>query len=252
MSAEIVVALIASFSGLLVALAGVPVNYWIASRTRRLSKFDVMIRYRDPLLWAAFDLNSRIYNLLTQDFIAYWHRGSLPHRSDQERHAYITRSTLFVVAEYLGWSEAVRRNIQFLDLGSQARNRRLMELLFQIQKTFAADVMRDPRFCLFRSDQRAIGELMMVESNQEVGSDRCIGYATFCTRLDEDPAFAVWFASLEEDVEAFANRPNIKSDRLVRLQNQLIDLIDFLDPKKIRFPEEIREKLDQTYAGMSI
>lgn len=58
---------------------------------------DLMNRIRDPLLWAAFDLQSRIYNIVAQNFL----NAYLLHGSEDER-AYARRNTVFVFAQYLG------------------------------------------------------------------------------------------------------------------------------------------------------
>jgi len=42
---------------------------------------------------------------------------------------YTIQSTLFVIAQYFGWIEILRRDIQFLDLGNVKENRELSKLL---------------------------------------------------------------------------------------------------------------------------
>lgn len=69
----------------------------------------MMSQVRDPLLWAAFDLQSRIFNIVDQFFL----RAYFLHGSEEER-AYAKRSTVFVFAQYLAWMEIVRRRVQFL------------------------------------------------------------------------------------------------------------------------------------------
>jgi hypothetical protein len=50
-----------------------------AIRHKQEERQDLMHRIRDPLLWAAFDLQSRIYNIVCQNFLnAYLLRGSDP------------------------------------------------------------------------------------------------------------------------------------------------------------------------------
>ena len=70
-----------------------------------------MSRYREPLLRAASDLQSRIYDIVGQKFLACHLQQGGP--ADQE---YACRNTMFVFAEYLGWVEILRRGVQFLDL----------------------------------------------------------------------------------------------------------------------------------------
>jgi hypothetical protein len=92
----------------------------------------------------------------------------------------------------------------------------------------SSDGFPDELFCIFRGDQRAIGEIMIAD-----GEITCIGYAEFCSRMETDPPFSQWIASLSVHIEQLpsANHPH---PRLVALQNQLIDLINLLDPESAR------------------
>jgi hypothetical protein len=168
MTGEFVVALISAA----VALLSVALSVWSARSTARLqdeleqrrqqaSKEElveqVMSRYREPLLRAAFDLQSRIYNIVRQRFLArYLQQGG------QDDQRYACHNTMFVFAEYLGWVEILRRGVQFLDLGDVRRNRLLVERLEAIGTILSTDRdFQDAVPCIFRGEQRAIGELMM-------------------------------------------------------------------------------------------
>jgi hypothetical protein len=192
---------------------------------------EVMSRYREPLLRAAFDLQSRLYNIVKQDFLgAYLNRGSA---AEQE---YARRNTVFVLAEYLGWVEILRRGVQFLDLGDVERNRRLVDRLEAISRVLLSDrEYPNAIFRVFRGEQRAIGELMVdVATSSGSSSSRCVGYAAFVAKLEQEPSFARWFAKLEDDVQQLAADPSGSDDRLVALQHALMDLIDFLDDPPTR------------------
>src|SRR5215212_8013852 len=94
---------------------------------------ELMSKYREPLARAAFDLQTRIYTVIRHRFLVrYGGRGR-----DHER-AYARESTLFVFAEYFGWVEILRRDVQFLDLGDVARNRQLVERLEAVGDAFAS------------------------------------------------------------------------------------------------------------------
>jgi hypothetical protein len=134
-SVELTVALISAAAAVLAALLTVVVSARTTRVTAELqdklerqrhqaSKEElleqVMSRYREPLVRAAFDLQSRIYNIVKQAFLVRYLRQGRP--DEQE---YACRNTVFVVAEYLGWVEILRRGVQFLDLGDVERNRSL-------------------------------------------------------------------------------------------------------------------------------
>jgi hypothetical protein len=194
---------------------------------RLLERQDAMSRFRDPLLWAAFDFQSRLFNIINGHFLRVYFTE--PH--DRQ---YAIRSTLHVLAEYLGWVEILRRRIFFLDLGNKESNRQIVALLTRIGSVLNTDAYPDRHFQLFRSDQRAIGELVIRD-----GKDDCIGYAEFCERLESDPEFANWFVRLSNSIAELAVIPG-RNSRLVDLQVALMDLIDFLDPEQERFPQKRR------------
>jgi hypothetical protein len=201
---------------------------------------QVMSRYRDPLLNAAFDLQSRIYNLIAVD---YWKKIR---SGDDEERSYAVKSTLFVIAQYLAWAEALRRGVQFLDLGELQRNQDFVGRLEAIRHALATNRFA-PGFRIFRAHQRAIGEVML-EATPDAGAEgsrwQCLGYASFCSKLDEDESFRPWFESLDRDLRELASGPGEARARLVALQSALIDLLDFLDEPAVRFPRRLRAKID--------
>ena len=205
-----------------------------------------MSRYRDPLVSAAFELQSRIYNFLRGGLAGYLRSG------DQEEKSYTVNSTLFVIAQYLAWVEALRRGVQFLDLGDVERNRELVSCLEAIRDAFSTDTRLRGPFRIFRAEQRAIGELMLEPSTADRTVDmpwQCSGYAAFCSMLQRDQAFASWFVRLERDVRALANSTEPAHERLAALQNDLMSLIDFLDNPPLRFPPALRSRIPQDQPG---
>lgn len=200
---------------------------------------EIMSRYREPLLLAAFDLQSRIYNIIEQDFlIRYGTQG----RGHERK--YVLDNTLFLFAEYFGWVEIVRRDVQFLDLGDVERNRLLVERLEKVTFLFATDrETDDPTFRIFRGEQRALGELMIPGSADADARRQCIGYVHFCRQLRDSPTFQEWFQPLSDDILTLSANRTIGHDRLIHLQHALIDLIDFLDDPPTRFLAQYRSKL---------
>lgn len=209
-----------------------------ASKATRLE--EVIAHYRDPLLSAAFELQSRIYNFVCGGFAGYLRSG------DPAEQSYTVNSTLFVIAQYLAWTEALRRGVQFLDLGDVERNRQLISRLETIRSTFSTDINFTGPCRIFRAEQRAIGELMLEPSEIGQAVDmpwQCTGYAAFCSKLAQDESFSSWFARLDRDVRSLANSQEPDFARLSALQNGLMDLIDFLDDPPVRFPPNLRKKI---------
>jgi len=251
MSVEVVVALISAG----VAVCSAAVTAYAAARSIRLqhaltlhrvrldrqeASEDLVRRYREPLLLAAFDLQTRIGNIVQNDFAAR-HMGS----ADPEEHHYARTSTLYRIGEYFGWIEILRRGLQFLNLGKDRRTHELVERLDQVSRTFA-DTQRYPAsaFRLFRDEQRALGEVMLEPIDGELRRYQCIGYATFAARLETGAAFARWFQRLGTESGMLADPVPGQLDRLIEVQHALIDVIDFLDPEGMRFSKAHIKRLD--------
>ena len=194
----------------------------------------LLARYSEPLTRAAFDLQSRLYNILQQGFVA---PTFVPE-------SYGVRSTLWLFGQYLAWVEILRREVQVLDLGDVHRTARLQLHLLDISDMLASRTqIRDRVFNILRAEQRAIGELMVVD--REVSGERrsdCMGYGAFVERMG-DAAFAEWFNELSRSMETLTHGVRGHT-RPIYLQRALIDLIDFLDPERLRFPDpDVRGKV---------
>jgi hypothetical protein len=186
----------------------------------------VVARYRDPLLRSAYDLQSRIYNV--------YRPGGFRGGRDPE---YFRLNTLFLFAEFLGWLEIIRREVQFLDIGAVQETRNLSRMLQEVQDQMSTTSRLRDNVYLYRGHQRAIGELMLmpVEGHTTAGPRyECMGYAAFVAAL-EDPAFAKWFTRLGDAVDRLRDDERNRPERLVRVQHALIDLINLLDPDRDRF-----------------
>lgn len=238
----VVSAVIAVLGAVFTAVLGYRLQAQQKSRERR----DYMSRYRDALLWAAFDLQSRIFNILRGYEIDLRGRRGFTSAylmaGNEQQALYVKRSTAFLFAEYLGWAEIFRRDLQFLDLGSNKANQQIMFTLNRISRTVGDAHTTDAEcFRIFRTDQRAIGEIM-IDPDSEPGERRCLGYAAFCARLTAEGAFSEWMRELLDHVELAAREPEAARDRLTRIQHQLIDLIDLLDAEGRRFPSAERSR----------
>lgn len=206
----------------------------------------LVAKYRDPLLRSAYDLQSRIYNIYQRGF-----------RGGANDEGYFRDNTLYVLAEFLGWLEILRREMQFLDLGAEETTRKLRLCLERIQGVMASRLGSlsasdsDDELYVYRGQQRAIGEIMTARighagagAGAGAGADtvavgrhlECIGYATFVS-LQNQPDFAKWFTRLGGAVTRLPDQWP-RPERWVLLQQALIDLIDLLDPDELRFPDK--------------
>jgi hypothetical protein len=193
----------------------------------------VLARYREPLIAAAYELQGRLYNILQLGFLGkYYSRG------DEAQKTYAVQNTLYVLAQYFGWSEILRREIQFLSFSDSKQTRDVADRQREVLELFQSD---DPElgrpFLVWRGEQRAIGECMI---EREDGRVSCQGYASFFEH--RGGTARKWLNRLEQDLESIAEEPNL---RLIRLQHGLVDLIRELDPDRLRYGDDELQKVKE-------
>jgi hypothetical protein len=229
--AGIVVAVIALVGA--VAAAGISLygQMHVQAAAARHEAEDVLARYQAPLASAAYELQGRLYNIVALGFLRkYFVDG------DEAQRTYAVENTLYVVAQYLGWSEILRREIQFLSFADTVRTRSVAARQQRVVELFQSDDATLGRaFLIWRGEQRAIGERMIERDGDR---SHCLGYASFLDR--DDPALGRWLGRLERDIDEITEAPNL---RLVELQHGLVDLIHELDPDRVRYPDVMLQKV---------
>lgn len=228
MDAAIIVAIIALIGAMVGAGVSLYGQVHMARREEEREAGAVLAKYREPLILAAYDLQSRLYNILGQNFLGKYYATD----SEGSRQ-YAVDHTLYLIGQYLAWTEILRREVQFLRFSEDASTLRVSLLLYDVRDTFASDrpELGSP-FMIWRGEQNAIGERMITV---EDGQRYCIGYATFVEKCDE-PGFERWFESLRRDLDVIAGEPNL---RLRELQHRLVDLVTTLDEGGVRFQKAI-------------
>lgn len=186
---------------------------------------------------AAYELQSRLWNMLCGGFLQ---EPAGDGQFELEAH-YARHSTVWLVAQYLGCMELVRREAPFVPVADERKRGKLQVCLDDIRKAFASDTgCPEPVFRVHRAWQRAIGELMIVHDLQSGGEPmtRCMGFAEFTRALtQEGSALAPWCRSLIEGVETLAEDPS-RADRVCKVQHALVNLVDLLDRDLSYFPHD--------------
>jgi hypothetical protein len=223
MTTTIVIALIAlvgSAFSTIVTVFGVP-----ALQARHDAR-RVLDNYREPLLAASYELQSRLYNVLQLKFVeSYISNDTLGKRSPA------IESTLYVFAQYFGWREIIRQEVQYLRFSKDRQSREIDHLLQTIGEAFLSDKY-GPQFMLWRAEQRGLGERMIVSADSKM---TCLGYASF---IENRSTMEKWLGPLERDLQ------NIQAGgrkRLIELQHELLDLVRRLDDKQKRYPSELKK-----------
>lgn len=249
MNVELLVALIAGAIALATACMSVVSAIYTSRRTSEnelaLEKvkqdFETARRTEDqqrqvstvsePLARSAYDLQSRLYNILKQGFAQIYLRGT------EREKGYVVNNTVFLVAQYFCWTEIARREIQFIDLGRAEKTRRLVDLQDEIYGLWSTDGLA-ASFRIFAGEQRAIGEALVQPG---LSRPECLGYGAFLKAFPQGANELL--DSLREDVRLLEAGLSHAAPRLIAIQHALIELLDLLDPENIRFPEGKRDKV---------
>jgi hypothetical protein len=222
MGAGIWVAVVTSATSLVVAVATLSFQHRQFRKEQEEKKRSdakvVLDKYRGPLLASAWELGDRIDNIRDHDFLTYIE--SLDNRS---RDAKLT--TLFRFAQYLGWHEILRTEVQLLRFEHEHDTLLTDRLMNDIIRALATDKVSDRTGgMLWAEEQRAIGELMVLDG--KYGSSTCRGYANFAQ--DYDDVFSPWMERVGHYILSDAA---LTSHRLGLLEMALYGLIMQLDEK---------------------
>jgi hypothetical protein len=228
-----------------VAATAAVASAWYARRSAeaaRRTEDDALARkFREPILQAAFNLQTRLYNIVRQGLLSRF-RSTDPSSLDFD---YAVTNTLYLLGQYLCWVEILRRESQFLDPRSRESEREIADQLERVRDSLATSDDGDSHLRIFRGQQRALGEMLLVP--RPLGSAQsprweCLGYAAFVERLPST-RFDRWFGPLREDLDAMARDPALGQTRLVEVQHELLQLIEILDPEAHRTSGRLRERL---------
>jgi hypothetical protein len=215
-----------------------------AVRDRRVAAAELALRYREPLLHAAFNLQTRLYNIASPShvFLQRFLTNGTPAEAE-----YARLNTVYLIGQHLCWSEILRREGQFIDPIDLRHDREVMACMEQVREVLSDSIkITDPVLRVFRGEQRAIGEVLLTKTDNpsvRVGPRwDCLGYAAFVKALD-DKDTARWFTTLLADVDRLADGLDEHRARLVALQHALLKLINLLDPDGDRVSGQLRQPL---------
>jgi len=192
---------------------------------------------QEPLLYAASDLQSRLYKILETDFVATY-AGS-----DEQRHrSNVVEYTAFLFAQYFGWAEAIREGVLLSEVarrgpaGGEVNNTTSIAGVIREINDRLSDDRDGLDFMIFSSEQHAIGELMLAwRQINGVRVPRVMRYASFAERYRNDPSFSAWFKTIECGIALTEGRP--LRNRLTHVQRHLVQLMNVLDPERRIYKE---------------
>ena len=223
MNTAIVIALIAlagSVFSTIVTVFGAP-----ALQARHEAK-KALDNYREPLLAAAYELQARLYNILQLKFVERYISDDTAGKRTPA-----IESTLYVFAQFFGWREIIRREVQYLRFSRDGQTRDIGRLLQDIGEMFLSDKYGS-QFMIWRVEQRGLGERMIESAGNKM---TCLGYASF---IGHRPTMQEWLRPIENDLENIRDGGRM---RLTELQHLLLELVRQLDDKQKRYPFGLKE-----------
>jgi hypothetical protein len=233
----------------LISAVGAFVSVWYSRRTARVERMnaaeELATLFREPLLQAVFSLQSRIYNIIELDFFGRF----LEQSNIKEDREYAELNTMYIFARYFCWWEILRRHARFIDPRNDQTNRASVVVFESVHDAFADSIgIDEPTFRLFRGEQRALGEVMLVRAaDPQPGAPRweCMGYADFVEALEREQV-ARWFRRLKVDIAVTAQDRQGHDARLRLIQRRLVDVMDVLDPDSHRVPSHLRQRVAES------
>jgi hypothetical protein len=193
------------------------------------------LRLAALLYQAIFDpcerLQSRLYNIFAS--------GGLRALKKSHPEGDFAEDTLYPIVQFFGWQQFVYRyyyDWQVIQLFEELR------ALFATDRTEYGGV---GPFCFFRSQQRAFADMIMLRTEGPFGSEYVTrDYNEFLRMLKTDPFARSQSVNdtleMLRNAEAASDIPLGVRKRLVRIQNLLVELLEYLERKEgiSYFPQE--------------
>lgn len=192
-------------------------------------------RWANPILGAVQELEARLNNIL--EYGGHPALSENYNEDDNPRwsisYNYFMHSSLYIFAQYFCWIRILQESLNFELFQTQHEKREFFDAVRAVSKALGD---YPPNYGpgdrqLFRLQQRAIGEQMIVQN----GTDRlCISYPEFIKKLDEDQSFRMHIdplRSLLEDLNPSATgrwrRLKIAQKELGKLNTACNDLLSY-------------------------
>lgn len=206
---------------------------------QRREVIAVKRKYRTPILLAAEELRNRLGNII-KNIKLIEKDGWLKY--DPPGYYYI--STLYVVGQFFGWLQILRRTVVYLDFTSTKETRQFERFLDAIEKSFSDPGLfqgaSTTNFSTTTKDRwvfsfilQAVGDVMVLDEEENF---RTIKYATFHERFathDENNSFKQWLhfvGQLFQDLK----EGDLRFRRIVAIYLTLSAFIKHIDPNHLR------------------
>jgi hypothetical protein len=216
----------------------------------QLSLQQVARRYREPIALTALELCNRLTDVCDEyppEFldssiltVVAPTRPTLTSAADPYFKRYRLVSTVYRLCAFLGWIELYRQETTYLEPEESSRTREVERAIFAIRSDLADGQLNKAQdwqswddALIFREEQRAIGELMIVTTGQ---TRTIMGYAEFAESYPRTGTLPRerWFARGAAFLLDLKRTKDFRQSRLRRLIVHLTDLAELLAPNRVR------------------
>ena len=210
---------------------------------------QVSRKYREPIALSAIELCNRLMficdeyppDFLDSGLLASEPEGpTLSSAADPRFRRYRLVSTVYRLCAFLGWVELYRQDTTYLDADDGSSERRVDRAVYTFRSDLADGQLNKARdwetwhdVLLFREEQRAIGESMIVA----VGGARTVmGYAEFCDLFpgSAPTSRAHWLRTAATFLLDLRATRDFRQTRMQRLIVHLVELVDILSKARLR------------------
>ena len=210
---------------------------------------QVARKYREPIALSAIEVCNRLTDICDHYPPNFLDSGLLSSASDRPalnsaNDPYFRRyrliSTVYRLCSFLGWVELYRQDTTYLEPASDSKGRPVDRAIFAVRSDLAdgqlnkaSDWATWSDMLLFREEQRAIGESMIIA----VGGARTVmGYAEFCNFFLGDPDLrqAKWMHIAARFLLDLNSDKDFRQIRMQHLIVHLVDLVEILSPARLR------------------
>ena len=210
---------------------------------------QVARRYQEPIALSAIELSNRLTRIcedypssfLDSALLAKIPEGpSLNSQDDPHYQQYTLVSTVYRLCAFLGWVELYRQETTYLEKEEASNEKRVDHAIYAIRSDLADGQLNEKEdwttwhdVLLFREEQRAIGESMIIM----VGNARSVmGYGEFSHLFldDKDSGKAKWLRTAGSFLYDLKTEKDFRKIRMQRLIVHLVELVNILSPSRLR------------------
>ncbi len=206
-------------------------------------------KYSSPIFFSALELRKRLSNIVKLIHLIEIETGWL-NRKDKSDYYFL--STIFVICQFLGWVQILRKTLIYLDSLSNSRTKSYTYGLDAVISSFSNPALteKEPASSPDESEDKwifsiwtqAIGDQMIVSEN---GNYRVLSFGEFTKRVKEEKEFREWIEPVYKLFDRI-KEGELRYRRVVAIHAIVNAFIEMNDPKYLRSKrdEYFWEKLD--------